>query len=87
VLWATRGGLLDRGGVVNVHGVVLGHLTAMSSHMVADIEGKPHLIIKKIRIGDRAFIGADSQFGPGTTIEAKAKIKPKSRIWWRGEYQ
>jgi acetyltransferase-like isoleucine patch superfamily enzyme len=87
VFWTPRVEILDRGLVEIGHGVVLGHLTAMSSHMVADIDGKPHLIIKKIRIGDRAFIGADSQFGPGTTIEAKAKIKPKSRIWWRGEYQ
>lgn len=86
VFWTPRVEILDRGLVEIGNGVVLGHLTAMSSHMVADIDGKPHLIIKKVRIGDKAFIGADSQFGPGAIITAGTKVKPKSRIWWRGEY-
>lgn len=86
IYWTPRVEILDRGLVVIGNSVVLGHQILMSSHMVTNIEGKPYLVIKKIRIGDRAFIGVDSQFGPGTTIEAKAKVKPKSRLWWRGEY-
>lgn len=86
IYWTPRVEILDRSLVEIGNYVVLGHLTAMSSHMVIDIDGRPFLIIKKIRIGEKSFIGADSQFGPGTTIEARSKIKPKTRMWWRGEY-
>lgn len=86
VFWTPRVDILDRGLIEIGNSVVLGHLTAMSSHAVVDIEGRPFLIIKKVRIGDKSFIGADSQFGPGTTIEAGSKIKPKTRLWWRGVY-
>lgn len=87
VFWTPRVEILDRGLVEIGDGVVIGHLTAMSSHMVADIDGKPHLITKKIIIGERSFIGADSQFGPGAIIQPRSKVKPKTRLWWRGEYE
>jgi hypothetical protein len=87
VFWTPRVEILDRGLVEIGDHVIIGHLTTMSAHMVADIQGRPHLIIKKIRIGAKSFIGADSQFGPGTTVEPETKVRPKTRLWWRGEYQ
>ena len=87
IYWTPRVEILDRGLIEIGDYVVLGHLAAMSSHMVASIDGKPYLIIKKIRVGEKSFIGFDSQLGPGTTIEPRSKLKPKTRMWWRGDYQ
>ena len=44
------------------------------------------LVIKTIKIGEKSFIGADSQIGPGAIVAPRTKLKPKSRIYWRGEW-
>lgn len=86
VYWTPRVEVLDRSLVEIGDGVVLGHLTAMSSHMVAEVEGRPRLILKKVVIGKGAFVGADTQLGPGARIEEGARVKPKTRLYWRGEW-
>jgi acetyltransferase-like isoleucine patch superfamily enzyme len=68
-------------------GCVLGHLSVFCAHMVADIEGKPSLMVRKIRIGERCYIGADSQIGPGVTIAPKTRLPVKTRLYWRGEWK
>jgi hypothetical protein len=87
VFWTPRVDIIDRGLVEIGDEVVVGHLVTMCSHMVAEIEGKPSLIVKKIIIGERSFIGADSQFGPGAVVTPKSKIKVKTRLYWRGEWR
>lgn len=77
VFWTPRVEILDRGLVEIGDGVVIGHLTAMSSHMVADVDGKPHLITKKIIIGERSFIGADSQFAQGLSLSLAQRLNLK----------
>lgn len=86
VYWTPRVEILDRSLVEIGSGCLFGHLTTMSSHAVSEIEGKPMLMVRKIRLGDRVFVGADTQMGPGVTIEAGVKIKPKSRLYWKGSY-
>ena len=86
VYWTPRVEIVDRGLVEVGDGAVFGHISALCSHMVADIEGKPALVIKTIKIGDKAFIGADSQLGPGAEVPARTKLKPKTRMYWRGEW-
>lgn len=86
VYWTPRVEVVDRGLIEVGDYAIIGHVSVMCSHMVADIEGKPALVIKKIIIGEKAFIGADSQLGPGAVVEAKAKLKPKTRLYWRGEW-
>jgi hypothetical protein len=86
IYWTPRVEIIDRGLVEVGNYAVFGHISALCSHMVADIEGKPSLVIKTIKIGEKAFIGADSQLGPGTIIADRTKLKPKSRLYWRGEY-
>jgi hypothetical protein len=86
VFWTPRVEIIDRGLVEIGDNVIIGHLVTMCSHMVAEIEERPALIIKKIIIGERSFIGADSQFGPGAVIAPKSKIKVKTRLYWRGEW-
>lgn len=86
VYWTPRVEIVDRGLVEVGDNAVFGHISALCSHMVADIEGKPALVIKTIKIGERAFIGADSQLGPGAEVPARTKLKPKTRMYWRGEW-
>lgn len=86
VFWTPRVEIIDRGLVEIGDYCIIGHIAAMSSHMVADIEGQPALVIKTIKIGEKSFIGADSQIGPGAIIESRTKLKPKTRIYWRGEW-
>lgn len=87
VYWTPRVEIVDRGLIEVGDGTVFGHISALCSHMVADIEGKPSLVVKKIIIGEKVFIGADSQLGPGVVIPGRTKLKPKSRLYWRGEWQ
>lgn len=86
VFWTPRVEIIDRGLVDIGDYVIFGHITALCSHMVADIEGKPSLVIKTIKIGEKVFVGADSQIGPGAIVEPRTKLKPKSRLYWRGEW-
>lgn len=86
VYWTPRVEVLDRNLVEIGDRVLLGHLTAMSSHMVAEVDGKPRLILKKVVIGAGAFVGADTQLGPGAQIAESARVKPKTRLFWRGEW-
>lgn len=87
VFWTPRVEVIDRGLIEVGDYVVFGHISALCSHMVAEIEGKPSLVIKKIRIGDKAFIGADSQLGPGAEVPSHTILKVKTRIFWRGEWK
>lgn len=87
IYWTPRVEIVDRGLIEVGDNAVFGHITALCSHMVAEIEGKPALVVKKIVIGERVFIGADSQLGPGVVIPSRTKLKPKSRLYWRGEWE
>lgn len=86
VFWTPRVEIVDRGLIEIGDRCVVGHITGMCSHMVADIEGQPALVIKKIILGEKVFVGADTQLGPGANIPARTKLKPKSRLYWRGEW-
>lgn len=88
VTWTPRVEILDRAMVEIGDNVVLGHLTTMSSHVISNssANNKPRLMIKKIRIGERALIGADSQLGPGATVEPRVTLKPKTRLYWKGTW-
>lgn len=86
VFWTPKVEILDRGLVEVGDNVLVGHLVAMSSHMVIVKEGKPLLVIKKVRIGEGSFIGADSQLGPGALVDKGQKLKPKTALYYKGEY-
>ncbi len=86
VYWTPRVEVVDRGLVEIGDHVVVGHISAFCSHMVADVDGSPALVVKTIHVGERSFIGADSQLGPGAVVAPRTKLKPKSRLYWRGEW-
>jgi hypothetical protein len=87
IFWTPRVEIIDRGLVEIGDRVIIGHLATMCSHMVTEIDGNPCLVVKKIIIGDKSFIGADSQFGPGAVVKPGTKIKVKTRLYWRGEWR
>jgi hypothetical protein len=87
VYWTPRVEIVDRGLMEVGNNVVVGHISGFCSHMVADIDGKPALVVKKIILGDRVFVGADTQMGPGANVPPKTKLKPKTRLYWRGEWR
>ena len=87
VFWTPRVEIIDRGLIVVGDSCVFGHLTILCSHMVVEIEGRPCLVIKTIKIGERSFIGADTQIGPGVVVPSKTRLKLKTRLYWRGEWK
>jgi hypothetical protein len=86
VYWTPRVEVVDRGLMEVGSNVVVGHISGFCSHMVADIDGKPALVVKKIILGDRVFVGGDTQMGPGAIVPPRTKLKPKTRLYWRGEW-
>lgn len=86
VYWTPRVEILDRGLVEIGDQAVFGHIAVLCSHMVTDIEGKACLVVKTIKVGEKSLITADSQLGPGAIIPPRTKLKPKARLYWRGEW-
>ncbi len=59
----------------------------MVSHLVETRSGIPKLIIKKVRIGEKCLISADAQLGPGAEVPSGTQLKPKTRLYWKGEWK
>lgn len=86
VLWTPRVEVIDRG-LLNVgSNVVVGHIAAFCCHAIMPRKNRMVLFVKKISIGDNSFIGADGQFGPGASVPAGELVKPKARVYWKGNY-
>jgi len=66
---ATDRGLVDIGDQC-----FFGHRVFMSSHIVTEKDGVFRLYVRRITIGDHCFVGAMSNFGPGTDIAPKTFI-------------
>ncbi|MBL7546167.1 MAG: hypothetical protein JNL11_20270 [Bdellovibrionaceae bacterium] len=87
IFWTPRTEILDRNLVEIGSGTIIGHLTVMVSHLVETRSGVPMLVIKKVRIGEKCLVGADAQLGPGTEIASRTNLKPKVRLYWKGEWK
>ncbi len=85
VTWTPRVEIVDRGLLVVGSHVVVGHIAAFCSHMIVPRKKRYVLLVKKIKLGDGAFIGADSQFGPGAEAHPGEIIKPKAALYWQGD--
>lgn len=86
VYWTPKVEIVDRGLLEVGDNVVVGHMTAFCSHAVTPVDGKTALVVKKIRIGERAFVGAESRLGPGATVEPRELLKYGSKRWWKGDW-
>jgi hypothetical protein len=87
VFWTPRTEILDRNLVEVGDGTIIGHMTIMCSHLVETQSGVPKLVIKKVKIGDRCLVGADAQLGPGAEVPSRTQLKPKMRLFWKGEWK
>ncbi len=80
VVWAPVMALHDRPLVdIGDHTIIGGH-TNMASHFLIRQRDSLNLYIKKIRIGNRVIIGAESSIGPGSTIIDDSFLPPHSRV-------
>ena len=59
--------------------IVVGAHTVFCAHAITPAQGTQLLIVKKIRVGTGAFIGAESRLGPGAVIEANGFL-PRGSI-------
>lgn len=70
VHWTPRVEIADRSLLDVGDGVVFGHLTACYAHLIKPHRGGLVLYVRRIGIGDGAFLGAGSRLGPGARIAA-----------------
>lgn len=70
VYWTPRVEIADRSLLDIGDGVVFGHLTACYAHLIKPHRGGLVLYVRRIRIGDGAFLSAGSRLGPGVRIAA-----------------
>ncbi|OYZ16247.1 MAG: hypothetical protein B7Y39_15880 [Bdellovibrio sp. 28-41-41] len=87
IFWTPRTEILDRNLVEIGDQTIIGHLTIMVSHLVETRSGIPNLVIKKVRIGEKCLISADAQLGPGAEVPSRTQLKPKTRLYWKGEWK
>lgn len=64
----------DRGLVELGDRCFFGHRVFLSSHIVTEKDGRFLLYVKRIKIGEGCFVGAMTNFGPGTDIPAKTFV-------------
>ena len=68
----------DRGLVDIGDSSFFGHRVFMSSHIVTKMEDRYVLYVRRIKIGEKSFVGAMCNFGPGTEIEAESFVPVSS---------
>jgi len=74
VYWTPHTEVVDRTHLEIGDHVFIGNKVYLSPHVVTRKRGRFFLYFKRVRIGDGAFIGAGSRFGPGATVEAGAHV-------------
>ncbi len=87
VFWTPRTEILDRNLVEIGSNTIVGHMTIMVSHLVETRSGVPMLVLKKIKVGEKCLVGADAQLGPGAEVADRTNMKPKVRLYWKGEWK
>jgi acetyltransferase-like isoleucine patch superfamily enzyme len=69
VYWTPHLEIADRSLIVIGDRVVFGHQITLFAHVIKPKKDDLMLYVKKIQIGDDAFLGARSQLGPGADIK------------------
>ncbi|MCC6278269.1 MAG: acyl transferase [Oligoflexia bacterium] len=88
VIFAPQIEIADRGLLEIGDNCVLAHRTGYYCHvMTPGPDGRLVLMVKKIKIGNRCFIGAASRIGPGTVIEDGTILPAGTDVYKRGQVQ
>ncbi len=85
VYWTPAVEITDRAMLVIGDGAVIGHRVGFYAHLVTrKADGELKLLVKRIRVGERALIGAGSRFGPGAVVEDGALLPALTDRWHGG---
>jgi hypothetical protein len=60
--------------------VIFGHRAGLYPHLVSPTREEITLLVRRIRIGDRAFVGAGSVLGPGVVVAPDAVLPAGSQL-------
>jgi acetyltransferase-like isoleucine patch superfamily enzyme len=80
VYWTPLVEITDRSLLEIGDGVVVGHRCGFYAHAIKPARGNLYLFLKRIRIGERAFLGAGCGFGPGARVEAGAYLPLRTEV-------
>jgi hypothetical protein len=80
VYWTPLVEITDRSLLEIGDGVVVGHRCGFYAHAIKPARGNLYLFAKRIRIGERAFLGAGCGFGPGARVEAGAYLPLRTEV-------
>ena len=82
VYWTPHFELADRAFMDIGNNAVFGHAVKASCHVISPSrEFVLKLVIKKIKIGEGAFVGAGTVLAPGVEIEAGALVKAGTYLY------
>lgn len=81
VYWTPQVEIADRGLVEIGDGVVIGHRVTIAAHVIKPTKDNLLLLVRKVRIGDGAFIGAGAVLGPGVKVEPKAFVRAGAHLY------
>jgi hypothetical protein len=74
VYWTSKLEIGDRSLLDIGDGVIFGHGVGIYSHAIKPKKDNLMLYVKKVKIGDRAFVSGGCRLGPGVEIEADAYL-------------
>lgn len=75
VYWTPQVEIMDRNLIEIGDNVILGHRVFCSSHIInRKSGGRTALFVKKIKVGEKAFIGAGVHIGPGVEVAPNAFV-------------
>ncbi|MBC7532969.1 MAG: acyl transferase [Oligoflexus sp.] len=82
VFWTPHTLILDRSLLNFGDGIIIGHRCSFSSHVISlNKAGELILFVKPIEIGQKCFIGAGSDIGPGASVDAGTRLPVESRLY------
>ena len=82
VFWTPHTLILDRSLLNFGDGIIIGHRCSFSSHVISlNKTGELVLFVKPITIGEKCFVGAGSDIGPGAKVEDGTRLAVESRLF------
>ena len=81
VEWPVRMDVLDRGLMDIGNRVVFSREVELSAHVRKKMEGAgSRALVRQVRIGSHAFIGASVRIGPGANVPSNANVPPSTVV-------
>jgi len=87
VHWSPLVEVCDRSLLTIGDHVVFGHRVVLISHAITPIDKKNHLLVERITIGSRSFIGAGSGIGPGCVVPDSSFLPLETRLLLRSKWK